>query len=59
MYGVRAQARLKLGRYPEALDDLAAIRDENARRRTLAELLSWSGLPALAEELKARGVELQ
>lgn len=59
MYGVRAQARLKLGRYPDALEDLAAIRDANTRRQTVTALLGWSGLPALAEELKARGLELQ
>lgn len=55
-YAVRAEARLRLGRYTEALADLRAIGDEAIKRNTLAALLSAHGLPALADELEGSAV---
>jgi tetratricopeptide (TPR) repeat protein len=49
---LRARARAMAGRPAEAVDDLLAVRDPDARRKLALELLAASGAPALARELE-------
>jgi tetratricopeptide (TPR) repeat protein len=51
-HALRARARVMAGRRAEAVDDLLAVHDPDARRKLALELLAASGAAALARELE-------